>query len=290
MNKIIVVTLALCCMSFGEAPKLMSQNFVLEADSLIQKDRITAYPQQVDLMVSNFRGLKLEFTCDLECFAIIPQKEQKYLVILKPGAKSVSIKAKGHELFELSFKEELSAYQRYSVQIESSSVSPHLRFCKPHDAGFGEGRAGGGDGIGDMLGGLLGARSKTNRSFRNTYGRGNIHAPRSREVEIVNKGTDRSKADVMRVIRRKTPSLRHILSNERFRHPELSGEINLEFTIASSGLISDISTEGSTTGLLDFENAILNKVKSWTFEAIESGYTKVSYSYILLKPKRCNYY
>lgn len=140
------------------------------------------------------------------------------------------------------------------------------------DAGFNEGSAGGGDGIGDMLGGLLGGGG----GAISTKAKGRARAPRSRDIDMGDDGAGRSKADIMRVIRRRTPGLRHIYTKHLRKNPGFAGKVALKFTIAPSGAIISIRVAGSTTGVSAFDNAVKNKVRQWKFGVVKSGKTTLT--------------
>ena len=140
------------------------------------------------------------------------------------------------------------------------------------DGGFNEGYAeGGSGGIGDGLGGLLGGGG----GGIATRAKGNIKTPSARDIDM-GSGGSRSAADIMKVVRQRTPGLRHIYNKYLKKQPGFSGKVTLRFTIASGGDIISISVASSSTGFAEFDNAVKNTVKRWTFSKVKSGNTTVT--------------
>ena len=141
------------------------------------------------------------------------------------------------------------------------------------DGGFNEGYAeGGSGGIGDGLGGLLGGGG----GGIATRAKGNIKTPSARDIDMGAGGGSRSAADIMKVVRQRTPGLRHIYNKYLKKQPGFSGKVTLRFTIAPGGDIISISVASSSTGFAEFDNAVKNTVKRWTFSKVKSGSTTVT--------------
>jgi TonB family protein len=141
------------------------------------------------------------------------------------------------------------------------------------DGAFNEGYAeGGSGGIGDMLGGLLGGGG----GAIGTKAKGKIKAPSARDIDMGSGGGSRSVSEIMRVVRARTPGLRHIYNKMLKKKPGFSGKVTLRFTIAPGGNIIKISIASSTTGFSQFDNMVKNKVKRWRFKKIKSGNTTVT--------------
>jgi TonB family protein len=58
--------------------------------------------------------------------------------------------------------------------------------------------------------------------------------------------------------------------------PGFQGKVVLKFAIASSGEITKIVIESSTTDFSDFDNEIKGAVNRWIFSKISSGKTVVT--------------
>jgi TonB family protein len=140
------------------------------------------------------------------------------------------------------------------------------------DGGFNEGYAeGGSGGIGDGLAGLLGGSGGIA-----TKTHGSMKTPSERDIDMGAGGGSRSAADIMKVVRQRTPGLRHSYNKFLKQKPGFSGKVTLRFTIAPGGDIISISIASSTTGYDEFDNDIKKTVSLWTFSKVKSGNTTVT--------------
>ena len=141
------------------------------------------------------------------------------------------------------------------------------------DGGFNEGYAeGGSGGIGDGLAGLLGGGG----GGIATKAKGSIKTPSMRDIDMGAGGGSRSAADIMKVVRQRTPGLRHIYNKCLKKKPGFQGKVTLRFTIAPGGEIISLNTVSSTTGFSEFDSEIKNAVSRWTFSKVKSGNTTVT--------------
>ena len=141
------------------------------------------------------------------------------------------------------------------------------------DGGFNEGYAeGGSGGIGDGLAGLLGGGG----GGIATKAKGSIKTPSERDIDMGAGGGSRSAADIMKVVRQRTPGLRHIYNKFQKKKPGFQGKVTLKFTIASGGEVISISIASSTTGYGEFDGEIKNAVSRWKFSKVKSGNTTVT--------------
>ena len=108
-----------------------------------------------------------------------------------------------------------------------------------------------------------------------TKAKGSIKTPSMQDIDI-KEGSSRSAADIMKVVRQRTPGLRHIYNYSLKKRPSFQGKVTLKIAIASNGEIIKIIIESSTTGFDDFDNDIKNAVSRWTFGKISSGKTVVT--------------
>ena len=90
------------------------------------------------------------------------------------------------------------------------------------------------------------------------------------------KKCSRTDSDIMKIIRQRTPGLRHIYNRYLKKNPGLEGQITLKFTIVPNGEISDISIVSSTTQNQKFETEIQQNVSRWIFPKIKSGNAMVT--------------
>ena len=141
------------------------------------------------------------------------------------------------------------------------------------DGGFNEGYAeGGSGGIGDGLAGLLGGGG----GGIATKAKGSIKTPSERDIDMGAGGGSRSAADIMKVVRQRTPGLRHIYNKFLKKKPGFQGKVTLKFTIAPGGEVISISIASSTTGYGEFDAQIKGAVSNWTFSKVKSGNTTVT--------------
>ena len=141
------------------------------------------------------------------------------------------------------------------------------------DGGFNEGYAeGGSGGIGDGLAGLLGGGG----GGIATKAKGSIKTPSMRDIDMGAGGGSRSAADIMKVVRQRTPGLRHIYNKCLKKKPGFQGKVTLKFTIAPGGEIISIAIASSTTGYGEFDGEIKSAVSRWKFSKVKSGNTTVT--------------
>lgn len=141
------------------------------------------------------------------------------------------------------------------------------------DGAFNDGYAeGGSGGIGDMLGGLMGGGG----GAISTKAKGSIKAPSERDIDMGSGGGSRSAAEIMAVVRSRTPGLRHIYNKHLKLRPGFSGKVTLKFTIAPGGDVISISVASSSTGYDEFDSEIKDAVSRWRWKAIKSGNVTVS--------------
>lgn len=126
--------------------------------------------------------------------------------------------------------------------------------------------------IGDGLAGLLGGGG----GGIATKAKGSIKTPSERDIDMNANGGSRPAADIMKVVRQRTPGLRHIYNKFLKKKPGFQGKVTLKFTIASGGEVISISIASSTTGYGEFDGKIKNAVSRWKFGKVKSGNTTVT--------------
>lgn len=109
-----------------------------------------------------------------------------------------------------------------------------------------------------------------------TKAKGSIKTPSERDIDMGAGGGSRSAADIMKVVRQRTPGLRHIYNKFLKKKPGFQGKVTLKFTIASGGEVISISIASSTTGYGEFDGKIKNAVSRWKFGKVKSGNTTVT--------------
>jgi TonB family protein len=114
--------------------------------------------------------------------------------------------------------------------------------------------------------------------------KGHVKVPSFSDIDLkFEKDANRSASDVMKVVRQRTPGLRHIYNQRLKSNSGFQGVITLKITIAPSGEILDVSIFSSTTKDYDFDAEIQEKVSCWTFGKIKSGKTTVTMPLIFSK-------
>ena len=144
----------------------------------------------------------------------------------------------------------------------------------PVNAGFNDGFASGGTGgISDLFGDMMGG----SRGRLATSGlKGNIKTPKPNEIDMGSAGGSRSASDIMKIVRQRTPGLRHIYNKHLKKKPGFQGKVTLKFTIAPGGEIISMAVVGSTTGYAEFDSEVKKAVSGWKFSKIKSGNTTVT--------------
>ena len=139
--------------------------------------------------------------------------------------------------------------------------------------GFNQGMfAGGSGGIGNDISNLIGGPA----GAISTQAMGNIKAPKENEIEWGSGPAARSATDIMKVVRQRTPGLRHVYNKYLKKRAGFQGKVTLRFTIAPGGEIISIALVSSTTGYSEFDNEIKNTVGRWKFSKVKSGNTTVT--------------
>lgn len=189
---------------------------------------------------------------------------------LKPSNKCASIKlltvqsktASAADLMKnQKFSKDIDRVLKYVAGLQTSGKT---------DGGSNEGNGG----IGDGLAGLFCGDSCSNKGGIATKAKGNIKTPTARDIDMGGSGS-RSESDIMKVVRQRTPGLRHLYNKFLKNKPGFQGKITLKFSIAPDGSVSSISIVSSTTGYGEFDASIKNAVSNWTFNKVDFGSTTV---------------
>ena len=139
--------------------------------------------------------------------------------------------------------------------------------------GFNQGMfAGGSGGIGDDITNLISGSG----GAISTKAIGNMKTPQETDIEWGSGPSSRSATDIMKVVRQRTPGLRHVYNKHLKKMPGFQGKVTLKFTIAPGGEIISIALVSSTTGYSEFDNEIKTTVGRWKFSKVKSGNTTVT--------------
>lgn len=131
---------------------------------------------------------------------------------------------------------------------------------------------GGSGGYGDGLAGLFGGGG----GGISTKTKCSIKTPSAQDIDVKSQHGSRSAADIMKVVRQRSPGLRHIYNEYLKKKPGFEGKVALKFTIDPSGKVISISVASSTTGYGEFDAAIKSAVQNWPFSKVKGGNTTVT--------------
>ena len=107
--------------------------------------------------------------------------------------------------------------------------------------------------------------------------KGSVKMPSERDIKVKNKnGADRTALDIKKIVRMRTPGLRHVYYKYLKKNSELQGKVTLKLTIAADGRVTDVSIVSSTMQNRKFDAEIQKLVGSWVFLRVKSGETIVS--------------
>ena len=90
-----------------------------------------------------------------------------------------------------------------------------------------------------------------------------------------------SKFDIAKLIRKKSDTLRACYIEELKTSPKLRGRVVLKWVITKQGVVQDAHIQESSVKNENFENCLLNNIKSWTFpESLYGGNAIVEYPFV----------
>jgi TonB family protein len=89
-------------------------------------------------------------------------------------------------------------------------------------------------------------------------------------ITVSNEGRFRSSESILREVRSRSPGLRHLYNTHLKKNPGLGGKVTIRFAIAPGGQVIDAAMVSSTTGSREFEEEVLNRVRTWNFGAIKA--------------------
>lgn len=117
-------------------------------------------------------------------------------------------------------------------------------------------------GICDSLSGTLYGSGVSDLSVK---ARGHVKVPQKSEIEIV--GGGHAETDlILRVLKQRTPGLRHIYNKHLKKNPGFNGKVVLDLTITSDGSISSAVIKSSTTNYDEFDKDVRTLVSRWKFQ------------------------
>ena len=194
-------------------------------------------------------------------------------VIRALEAQTANDSAAAYDLLTQKFSKDIDKVLKNTNGLQVTGKTKIGEVRGKVDGGFNQGMfAGGSGGIGNDISNLIGGPA----GAISTKAMGNIKPPKDNEIEWGSGPASRSAADIMKVVRQRTPGLRHVYNKHLKKVPGFQGKVTLKFTIAPGGEIISIATVSSTTGNSEFDNEIKNTVGRWKFSKVKSGNTTVT--------------
>ena len=194
-------------------------------------------------------------------------------VIRALEAQTANASAAAYDLLTQKFSKDIDKVLKNTNGLQVTGKTKIGEVRGKVDGGFNQGMfAGGSGGIGNDISNLIGGPA----GAISTKAMENIKPPKDNEIEWGSGPASRSAADIMKVVRQRTPGLRHVYNKHLKKVPGFQGKVTLKFTIAPGGEIISIATVSSTTGNSEFDNEIKNTVGRWKFSKVKSGNTTVT--------------
>ena len=155
----------------------------------------------------------------------------------------------------------------YGVIVDRYKPRPHLGFKEDFKVGFNDGTGNSSVDGRSILQSLLG----NSNAFQSRWSVKVLY----KNIEFADKQTVNQDmlSRIKRVIRQRTPGLRHLYGKFLKKNPDNSfeGEITLKLTIAADGTVKKSSIKNSTTGVKSFDEEIRIAVSRWMFPKFKSG-------------------
>lgn len=130
------------------------------------------------------------------------------------------------------------------------------------------------------LAGLLYGSPMVNDSTRKKP-KGFAQTPQKSDIEIVS-GGNLAVDSIMKVVKERTPGLRHIYNKYLKKKPGFAGNLFLTITIADDGSIAKTTIKSSTTAFKEFDEEIARTVIRWIF-AKSNGKTTVTIPFVFME-------
>ena len=88
-----------------------------------------------------------------------------------------------------------------------------------------------------------------------------------------------SEDDVVSVVKRKKGQVRSCYEKQLKGDPELTGVVQVAWTVSSSGGVRDVQVLSNNTGNRDMEGCIKRTIKGWNFPASRSASVDIEYPF-----------
>lgn len=130
------------------------------------------------------------------------------------------------------------------------------------------------------LAGLLYGSPMVNDSTRKKP-KGFAQTPQKSDIEIVS-GGNLAVDSIMKVVKERTPGLRHIYNKYLKKKPGFAGNVFITLTIADDGSVTKTTIKSSTTAFKEFDEEIARTVIRWIF-ANSNGKTTVTIPFVFME-------
>ena len=97
-----------------------------------------------------------------------------------------------------------------------------------------------------------------------TKARGNVITPTENNISV-DVDSSNTKSLILKVVRQRTPGLRHIYYKYLKKKPSFKGTLVLKLKIGTLGIVSDVTVESTTTDYPEFDEQIAKAVSRWKF-------------------------
>lgn len=172
---------------------------------------------------------------------------------------------------DVSFKKKIVEYvkQMRFEGVGQNNILLSINFCRPFiDA--------------DDFNALLHYLQRTEYSIRKSNGA--VSAPKDDELKLVN-GAEHDKAPILKVIRQRTPGLRHIYNKHLKKNrvkaclknnhddikPDFNGMIVFKLNVNADGSVQKAEIQSSNTGNKDFDDEVKRALSHWKFPKLKSS-------------------
>ena len=203
-----------------------------------------------------------------------PKAELSRSVIHMLASQTKNASAGVYDLMKQTFAKDIDKVLKASNGLQVTGKTHFGERRGKADGGFNAGVAeGGSGGIGGLFDDMFGGAAD---KISTKALKGRFKEPSPTDIDFPSGSSSRSASEILKVVRTRTPGLRHIYNKFLKKNPGFQGKVTLKFTIAPGGEVISIAIASSTTGYADFDNEVKNAVSRWTFKKIKSGNTTVT--------------
>ena len=97
-----------------------------------------------------------------------------------------------------------------------------------------------------------------------TKARGNVITPTENNISV-DVDSSNTKSFILKIVRQRTPGLRHIYYKYLKKKPSFEGTLVLKLNIGTLGVVSEVTVVSTTTEYPEFDSEIAKAVSRWKF-------------------------